>query len=119
MLPPRLILSFSLMLPGMSAAVTQAYPHKPVRLVNAESGASSDFVARLIAQGLSGLLGGQVTLDNRPGGVVPGETTAKALPDGHTMLLSDEVQLTFAPSRLVLSHVKIGKLSDKERRYTR
>ena len=96
MLSPRSILSFGLMLLGGNAVFgqpsstgsAQIYPHKPVRLVTTEPGGGSDFVARLIAQGLSASFGQQVIVDNRPGGVVPGETTAKAPPDGYTMLLS-------------------------------
>ena len=43
----------------------QDYPNKPIRIVAGEVGADSDFGARLIAQGISGLLGQQVIVDNR------------------------------------------------------
>ena len=48
-------------------------------------GAGNDFVARVIAQGLSPSLGQQLVVDNRPAGVV-GEIVAKAPPDGYTLL---------------------------------
>jgi tripartite-type tricarboxylate transporter receptor subunit TctC len=40
---------------GMTAA--QSYPAKPIRMVTVEVGGGADFVARLIAQGLSAGLG--------------------------------------------------------------
>jgi len=38
--------------------------------------------------GLSGSLGQQVLVDNRPAGVIPGQIVAKSPPDGHTLLLT-------------------------------
>jgi len=63
----------------------QAYPTKPVRIVTAPAGAGNDYVARVIAQGLSGSLGQQLVVDNRPAGIV-GELVAKAPADGYTLL---------------------------------
>ena len=80
-------------LPG--AASAQDYPTKPIRIVAASAGSSGDFAARLIAQGITGSLGQQVIVENRPGNVaVSGEFVAKAPPDGHTLL--------FMPSSLWL-----------------
>src|SRR3990170_1805340 len=64
----------------------QDYPNKPIRIVTSSVGGGTDFVARQIAQGISGPLGQQVIVDNRPSGVIPGETVAKAAPDGYTLL---------------------------------
>ena len=65
----------------------QAFPAKTIRIVTAEPGGGSDLTARLIAQGLSGTIGQQVIVDNRPG-VIAVETVAKAPPDGYAILLS-------------------------------
>ena len=53
----------------MTIGVTRAqnYPIKPVRIVTFEPGGGGDFVARLIAQGISGPLGQQVIVENRRG----------------------------------------------------
>jgi tripartite-type tricarboxylate transporter receptor subunit TctC len=68
---------------GMLAA--QRFPDKPVRLLTSEAGGGSDFVARLVAQGLGTHLGQRVVVDNR--GMVSAEITAHAQPDGYTLLL--------------------------------
>jgi tripartite-type tricarboxylate transporter receptor subunit TctC len=49
----------------------------------------ADLTARTVAQKLSESLGTPVVIDNKPGagGVVAGDTVAKAEPDGHTLLL--------------------------------
>jgi tripartite-type tricarboxylate transporter receptor subunit TctC len=70
-----------------AAAHAQSFPSKPVRIVASEAGGSGDFVARLLAQGLTTAFGQQVIVDNRGGGVVAGDVVAKAPPDGHTLLL--------------------------------
>ena len=49
-------------------AQNTSYPTKPVRLIVPQSpGASTDLTARLIAQKLTGALGQNVIVDNRPG----------------------------------------------------
>ena len=69
-------------------ALSQSYPNKPVRMVVSGIAGSSNFAARLIAQGLTGALGQQVIVDGREGGVVVSELVAKAAPDGYTLLLN-------------------------------
>lgn len=66
----------------------QDYPGKPVRLISPGPGGGADFVARFIAQGISGSLGQQVVVENRPAGVIPGQVVSKAPPDGYTILLN-------------------------------
>jgi tripartite-type tricarboxylate transporter receptor subunit TctC len=79
--------------PGPAAAQTTggaAFPVKPIRLVvpNAAGGAA-DLTARTVGQKISETLGQPVVIDNKPsaGGVVAGEMVARAVPDGHTLLL--------------------------------
>ena len=66
----------------------QTFPNRPLRLLTGGAGGGNDIAARLIADGLTANLGQQVFVDNRPSGFVPGETVAKAKPDGYTLVLS-------------------------------
>jgi tripartite-type tricarboxylate transporter receptor subunit TctC len=79
---------------AMSPAPAASYPEKPVRFIVAfPAGGNADLVARVIAQGLSSAFGRNFVIDNRggAGGVVAEETTARAAPDGYTIL---EVSVT-------------------------
>ena len=80
-----LVAAGAFLLAGTAAA--QTYPTKPVRIVTAGIGGGNDWLSRVIAQGLSGPLGQPVIVDNRGGGVVPGEVVARAAADGHTILV--------------------------------
>src|SRR5262245_20117456 len=76
----------ALLCAGVASA--QDYPTKPIRMVTPGPGGGADFVGRLIGQGISGPLGQQVVVDNRPAGVIPGQIVAKARPDGYTLLVN-------------------------------
>jgi tripartite-type tricarboxylate transporter receptor subunit TctC len=62
------------------------FPRKPIRIVTADAGGGSDFVARLIGQGWTAAWGQQVVVDNRGGGTIAGDIVAHAAPDGYTLL---------------------------------
>jgi tripartite-type tricarboxylate transporter receptor subunit TctC len=67
----------------------QTYPIKPIRMITADVGGGADFVARLLAQGITAGMGQQVVVENRggAGGAIAMETVAKAPPDGYILLL--------------------------------
>ncbi|MFH1602963.1 MAG: tripartite tricarboxylate transporter substrate-binding protein [Pseudomonadota bacterium] len=67
-------------------ALAQVYPVKPVRVVTASAGGALDITLRLIAQGISGSLGQQVIIENRPSSVHPEDALARAAPDGYSLL---------------------------------
>jgi tripartite-type tricarboxylate transporter receptor subunit TctC len=72
-------------------AVAQSFPAKPLRLiVRAPPGGGDDLHARLLAGPLGKVLNQQVLVEYRPGagGLVAWEFTAKAPPDGYTLLLA-------------------------------
>jgi tripartite-type tricarboxylate transporter receptor subunit TctC len=66
------------------------YPDRPIRIiVPFTPGGSTDILARMIGQKLTDAWGQNVVVENRPGanGVVGAEVTARANPDGHTLLM--------------------------------
>jgi tripartite-type tricarboxylate transporter receptor subunit TctC len=67
----------------------QSYPSKPIRIITTDPAGAADIAARLIAPTLTANLGQQVIIDNRPGAgsMTSIENVAKAVPDGHTLLL--------------------------------
>src|ERR1043166_8412930 len=79
------LIAAAAMVIAAGAACGEEYPSKPIRMLTAEPGGGSDFVARLIAQGLSGIIGQRVVVDNR--GIIAAEISARAQPDGYTLLL--------------------------------
>jgi tripartite-type tricarboxylate transporter receptor subunit TctC len=81
---------------GCVAVFGQDYPRRPVRIVTSPVGGNVDILSRLIAPGLSAALGQPVIVENKPGGVIPGETVAKAPPDGYTVLCGTNLFL-FGP----------------------
>ena len=72
-------------------AQAQDYPNKPIRLITpAAQGGTTDFLARLMSVKLGEIFKQQVVVDNRASasGVIAGDMTAKAPPDGYTLLLA-------------------------------
>ena len=66
------------------------WPTKPVRLVvGFAPGGGTDTTARALANKLSGNIGQQVIVDNRPGhsGTIAADIVSKGVADGHTVLL--------------------------------
>jgi tripartite-type tricarboxylate transporter receptor subunit TctC len=79
----------TLLLTLLLTVAAHAFPDRPVRLVVGFAPGGSDISGRLVAQKLSDLWGQPVIIDNRPGaaGNIGADMVAKAVPDGHTILL--------------------------------
>jgi tripartite-type tricarboxylate transporter receptor subunit TctC len=75
------------------------YPSKPIRmLVPNAPGSSVDVLSRIVANGLSQVLGQSVVVDNRAGaaGVIGMEIARNANPDGYTMIAATTAASTIA-----------------------
>lgn len=84
----------------VNSAIAQSYPNKPVRLiVTFAAGGGTDLAARAVAPKLSEALGQAVVIENRAGanGAVGAEATAKAAPDGYTLMVGAAGTLAVAP----------------------
>jgi tripartite-type tricarboxylate transporter receptor subunit TctC len=84
------VAAIPLIFSGAVQAQDTAYPTKPIRFIVANApGGGLDVVARLVSPTLTAALGQQMIIDNRAGatGSVAAELTAKAPPDGYTMMI--------------------------------
>src|SRR2546421_9826494 len=74
--------------PGVAAE----FPTRPVMLVVAFTpGGPSDVLSRILGRKMEQLLGQPFVIENRPGagGNIAAEQTAKAAPDGYTLLMGN------------------------------
>lgn len=85
------VLTLTMGLLTTHAAFGQTYPTRPVRVVvPISAGSGLDIIARVVTQKLAGAWKQPVLVDNRPGagGTLGTAIVAKALPDGHTLLIA-------------------------------
>src|SRR5579871_708690 len=93
-----LLLSAIALLPA--AALAQAYPAKPVRLIiGFPAGGPADIFGRALAHGMAADLGEPVIVENVSGvgGVLGVDRALKSPPDGYTMVMNSASPLVIAP----------------------
>ena len=85
----------------------QTYPNRAIRIVVAfPAGGGSDLAARVVAQKLSESLGQPVVVENRVGanGSVGAEAVARSAPDGYTLVMGSNANITTNPHLMALSY---------------
>jgi tripartite-type tricarboxylate transporter receptor subunit TctC len=91
----------------LAATVAQTvFPAKPVRiLVGANAGGGTDIIARLLAEKFSETFKQQFLVENRPGAsnTIAADLTARAAPDGYTLLAATNTGQAIAPHLIKLS----------------
>ena len=98
---PRLIAALIATLASSPTAFAQAWPTRPVTMVVPyAAGGPVDTVGRIMAHGLTTVLGQQVVIENigGAGGMTGSGRAAKAAPDGYTFLLGGLAVLGQVPS---------------------
>ena len=108
----------------LPVAAQEPYPARPVRvLVPYAPGGATDIIARIVAAKLTDSLGQSFVVENRPGanGNIALEATAKAAPDGYTLLVGNvstnainenlyREQLGIQPSRDLVGITKLVEI---------
>jgi len=88
-------------------AAAQSYPAKPVRiLVGASPGGGTDIIARMLAEKFTEAFKQSFVVENRPGAsnTIAADLTAKAPPDGYTLLVATNTGQAIAPHLIKLGY---------------
>jgi len=83
------------------AALAQAWPDKPIKLVvGFTPGGAADYVGRTVGDALSRVLGQPIVIDNKPGAgsSIAADFVAKAAPDGYTLLIASPSSISVNPA---------------------
>ena len=97
----------------ITQAQAQAWPGKPARImVGASAGGGTDIIARMLAEKYQSVFGQSFIVENRPGAAntIAADLTAKAVPDGYTLLLATNTAQAIAPHLMKLSFDPIKDL---------
>ena len=95
------------LLAASTVASAQTWPTKNVRiLVGAPPGGGTDIIARLFADKFATAFGQPVIVENRPGAsnTIAADLTAKAPPDGYTLLVATTTGQAIAPHLMKLGY---------------
>jgi tripartite-type tricarboxylate transporter receptor subunit TctC len=66
-----------------------AYPDRTITIVHGFPGGNGDFLARIVGDGLTRLMGATVVVEGKPGagGTIASTQVARATPDGYTLMI--------------------------------
>ena len=89
------------------------YPARAVKImVGASAGGGTDIIARMLAEKFSEALKQPFVVENRPGAsnTIAADLTAKAAPDGHTLLVATNTGQAIAPHLIKLGYDPLKQL---------
>lgn len=95
----------AMLVAASTAAFAQTYPVKPVRImVGANAGGGTDIIARMLGDKYQASMGQPFVVENKPGAsnTIAADLTAKAPPDGHTLLVATNTGQAIAPHLIKL-----------------
>lgn len=114
LLAPSVFVLLALTFSGASAAPAQPYPSRPVRMLLPQPpGGTMETVGRMLSQQVAAVFGQSIVIDNRSGanGIIAGELTARAVPDGYTLLYTSA---SIVNNQLVHKKLPFDVLKDLE-----
>jgi len=100
-----LVLAFTGGASVTTSAADSAYPSRPVKiLVGANAGGGTDIIARMLAEKFQESMKQPFVVENKPGAsnTIAADVTAKAAPDGHTLLVATNTGQAIAPHLIKL-----------------
>ena len=106
-------LLMSLLLVVLPTQAQSPYPTKAVKLmVGAGPGGGTDIIARMLAEKFADGIKGTWVVENKPGAsnTIAADITAKAAPDGHTLLVATNTGQAIAPHLIKLGFDPIKDL---------
>ncbi len=95
------------MLPAPARAQATNWPSRPTRImVGASPGGGTDVIARMLAEKFAEGLKQPFVVENRPGAsnTIAADVTAKAPPDGYTLLVGTNTAASIAPHLIRLAY---------------
>ena len=109
----RFVTFVALLFVAGAALAAETFPSRAIRLVIPQpAGGHSDVIGRTLGPKLAEILQQPVVIDNRAGagGTIGAELVARAVPDGHTLLLGGTNNLSIAVA--LLTEVRYDPLRD-------
>ena len=93
------LLSAMLACAALAGDASAQYPVRTIRIIVGSSGGAPEVVARMVGQRFSETMGQPVVVENRASsnGVTATEATARAAPDGYTLMLAPDGMVAINP----------------------